>query len=109
MTDPATTPGSDARPAPVEGLAALSTEELRERAFSLARRRLDLSFFWDVIEHLPHSYNAETDGSVGSIGSVIDNIVETYQEFHGRGYGEEEPLLRAAFIDYIEKHGKKDR
>lgn len=102
MTDPA----AEAAPSPLE---SLSTEELRERAFALARKRLDLAFFWDVIEHLPHSYNAETDGSVGSIGSVIDNIVETYQEFHGRGYGEEEPLLRAAFVDYIEKHGKGSR
>lgn len=99
MTDPA----AEAAPSSLE---ALSTEELRERAFSIARRRLDLAFFWNVIEHLPHSFNAETDGSVGSIGSVIDNIVETFQEFHGHGYGEEEPLLRAAFIDYIGKHGK---
>ncbi|WP_285665491.1 hypothetical protein [Actinorhabdospora filicis] len=88
-------------------LETLSTEELRERAFKLARRRLDLGFFWDVIEHLPHSFNAETDGSPGSVGSIIDNIVESWQEFHGHGnYGEEEPLVRAAFIDYIEKHEK---
>ena len=88
-------------------LSSWTTEELRERAFELARHRLDLSFFWDVVEHLPHSFNAETDGSPGSIGSIIDNIAESWQEFHGHGsYGEEEPLLRAAFTDYIEKHDK---
>ena len=105
MTDPT---AAD-QPAAASPLESLTTEELRERAFAIARRRLDLAFFWDVIEHLPHSFNAVTDGSVGSIGSVIDNIVETFQEFHGRGYGEEEPLLRAAFVDYIEKHEKSAR
>jgi len=110
MTDPTAADPATPEDAPAASpLESLTTEELRERAFAIARRRLDLAFFWDVVEHLPHSFNAETDGSVGSIGSVIDNIVETYQEFHGRGYGEEEPLLRAAFVDYIEKHDKGAR
>lgn len=86
-------------------LDALSTEELRERAFALARRRHDVRFFWDVVRHLPHADDAEDlDASMGAYGASIDDAVALWREFDGQDLGEAEPLLRAAFIDYLLRH-----
>jgi hypothetical protein len=86
-------------------LDALPTEELRERAFALARQHHDIGFFWSVFKHLPDSDEAaELDGAPNSIGPTIDEAVALYRELEGHGYGDQEPLLRAAFIDYLQKH-----
>lgn len=85
-------------------LDALSTEELRERAFALARERMDVRFFWSVLGHLPNADEAEAlDGSPNAIGPTVDEAVALWREFTGHGYEEAEPLLRAAFIDYLIK------
>jgi hypothetical protein len=87
------------------GLTELSTEELRERAFALARRRRDVRFFWSLFQHLPTSDDAESlDGSPSAIGGTIDDAVELWRQFTGHGLGETEPLLRAAFVDYLTTH-----
>ncbi|MEV1286012.1 hypothetical protein [Micromonospora sp. NPDC049679] len=87
-------------------LDALSTEELRQRAFDLARERRDLRFFWSVVQHLPNADEAEVlDGSPNSVGPTIDEASALWREFTGHeGYAETEPLLRAAFIDYLLRH-----
>ena len=86
-------------------LDALPTEDLRERAFAVARQRHDLGFFWSVVKHLPDSDDAaELDGAPNSIGPTIEEAVALWRELTGHGYGETEPLLRAAFIDYLQKH-----
>ncbi|MEV0728714.1 hypothetical protein [Polymorphospora sp. NPDC050346] len=86
-------------------LDALPTEELRERAFATARENRDVAFFWSVLRHLPHADDAaELDGSPNSVGPTIDDAVALWREFTGHGYAESEPLLRAAFIDYLLKH-----
>jgi len=81
---------------------ALTTEELRERAFELARHRRDMSFFWSLFEHLP----AAEDGDDGALGlqSTVDDAVAVWKESTGGEYGDREPLIRAAFIDYLLKH-----
>jgi hypothetical protein len=87
-----------------EELDALSTEELRERAFALARERRDAGFFWSVLRHLPNADEAAAlDGSPNSVGPTIDEAVALWREFTGHGYEETAPLLRAAFIDYLLK------
>jgi hypothetical protein len=86
-------------------LDALSTEELRHRAFAAATKRRDVGFFWSVIRHLPHADDAEElDGSMGAFGASVDDAVGLFRELAGHGYGEAEPLLRAAFIDYLMTH-----
>ena len=85
-------------------LDALSTEELRERAFARARERHDVGFFWSVLRHLPHADDTESlDGSLGAYGASVDDAVALWREFTGHGYGDNEPLLRAAFLDYLLK------
>ena len=86
-------------------LDALPTEELRERAFAKAREQHDLGFFWSVFKHLPDSDEASSlDGAPNTIGPTIEEAVALLRELTGHGYGEQEPLLRAAFIDYLQKH-----
>jgi len=86
-------------------LDALSTEELRERAFTLARNHLDVGFFWSVLKHLPDAENAEDlDGAPNTVGPTIDEAFALFREFEGHDYGRDEPLLRAKFIDYLLKH-----
>ena len=86
-------------------LDKLSTEELREQAFSLARERRDVGFFWTVLRHLPNADEAAAlDGAPNSIGPIIDEANALWRELTGHGYEEAAPLLRAAFIDYLMKH-----
>src|SRR5882724_6121515 len=86
-------------------LDSLPTAELRERAFAVARRRRDLGFFWSVLKHLPDADEAaELDGAPNSIGPTVDEFVALWRELTGHGYGDQEPLLRAAFIDYLQKN-----
>lgn len=81
---------------------AMPTEELRRRAFAKGVARRDVAFFWSVLKHLPHADDAEElDGSLGSIAASVDDAVALWREFTGHGYGDSEPLLRAAFIDYL--------
>jgi hypothetical protein len=85
-------------------LDALSTEDLRERAFALARERHDVKFYWSVLRHLPDADEAAVlDGAPNSIGPTIDEAVALWRELEGRDLGEVEPLLRAAFIDYLSR------
>ncbi len=83
----------------------LSTEELRRRAFAQAIEHRDVGFFWSVLRHLPHAEETEElDASLGAVGASVDDAVALWREFTGHGeYGEAEPLLRAAFIDYLSK------
>ncbi|HEX5541101.1 MAG TPA: hypothetical protein VFX60_05995 [Micromonospora sp.] len=87
-----------------QDLDALPTEELRERAFTVAQDRRDVGFFWSVLRHLPNADEAAAlDGAPNSVGPTIDEAVALWRQLTGHGYGEFEPLLRAAFLDYLLK------
>ena len=81
-------------------LDALPTEELRERAFAKARKQLDLGFFWDLFTHLPSAPETE-ERELADIGAAIDDTVRLWREMTGHDYGDQEPLIRAKFIDYL--------
>jgi hypothetical protein len=83
-------------------LDVLPTEELQDRAFQLARERRDVGFFWSLFEHLPASETGD-DGSFG-LQSTVDDAVAAWKDTTDHEYGDEEPLVRAAFIDYLLKH-----
>ncbi len=83
-------------------LDALTTDELRQRAFEKAREDHDVGFFWDVIKHL-HSTRGlvSGDGSSGAVTGTIAEAVEIARELMGKDLGDDEPLLRARFLDYL--------
>jgi hypothetical protein len=86
-------------------LDALGTEELRERAFHRAWANKDFGFFVSVIRQLPAAVDAEDiDGSFGTVGASLADIVSLWYELKGHDYGAAEPLIRSAFIDYLMKH-----
>lgn len=83
-------------------LDQLSTEELRRRAFDKAQAGRDLHFFWDLTKHLRASRAlAAEDGSGGGITGTLAELVELARELLGRGLGDDEPLLRARFLEYL--------
>lgn len=84
-------------------LEHLSTDELRSRAFDKAEQAKDLGFFWDVIKHMRSSQAiAGEDGSSGAITGTITEAVHLVRELTGRApLGDDEPLLRAKFLDYL--------
>ena len=86
-----------------DALHLLSTDELRQRAFSKAEDAKDVGFFWDLVKHMRASQAiAGEDGSSGAITGSITELVHLVRELTGREpLGEDEPLLRARFLDYL--------
>jgi hypothetical protein len=83
-------------------LDALTTEELRHRAFEKARAAHDVGFFWDVVKHLRASHSlSQEDGSGGGLTGSISDAVEIVRELMGKDLGDDEPLLRARFAQYL--------
>ncbi len=84
-------------------LEALGTDELRHKAFNIAERQLDVGFFWDLVKHMRASQAiAGEDGSSGAITGSITELVHLLRELMGKApFGDDEPLLRARFLDYL--------
>jgi hypothetical protein len=84
-------------------LDAMSTDELREKAFAKAERKRDIGFVWDVIKHLRASGEfGSDDGSAGGLGESFHGLVDLVNELTGSYDPALEPLLRARFIDYLQ-------
>ena len=81
----------------------LSTDELRERALAKAEADHDRGFVWDRVKHTRGATAiAGEDGSAGGITGSISEAVHVYREIKGKEpLGEDEPLLRARFLDYL--------
>ncbi len=88
---------------PIDDLEALSTDELRRRAFDRAEHARDVRFVWEIATHLRGSRAiAGEDGSSGAITGSVAEAVHVVRELLGRApFGEDEPLLRARFLDYL--------
>ncbi len=87
---------------PFESLDELTTEQLRQRAFDKARAAHDRAFFWDLAKHLRGSRAiAAEDGSSGGITGTLAELVDLGREMLGKGLGDDEPLVRARFLDYL--------
>ena len=86
-------------------LEALTTEELRRKAFSTAERHLDVGFFYDLIKHLPASAEVARDDSFTSVSAGLSDVLELFREFRGDNLGDAEPMIRAKFVDYLSKKG----
>lgn len=85
-----------------DGLDDLPTEDLRRRAFDKARGAHDRAFFWDLAKHLRGARAiAAEDGSSGAITGTLAELVDMAREMSGKGFGEDEPLVRARMIDYL--------
>ena len=86
------------------GLEALSTDELRAKAFAVAERRVDVGFFWDLLKHLPAATELASDDSFAAPSAAISDLVELFRELGGHQVEAAEPLLRAKYVDYLVAH-----
>ena len=88
--------------APSDDLDDLTTEDLRQRAFDKARGGHDRAFFWDLAKHLRGARAiAGEDGSSGAITGTIAELVDLGREMLGKDLGDDEPLVRARFLEYL--------
>jgi len=86
-------------------LDQLPYPELRDRAFHRAERRLDVTFFLDLLAHTPAmGQMADEGGSLGEAGGSIIDSVKAAREAFTDDPGELEPLFRAVFVDYLTRH-----
>ncbi len=106
MTSPQDARPVDDRAPSLAELDALSTDELRERALAKAEDERDAGFVWDLVKHMRASRAiAAEDGSAGAIAGTISEAITIVQELRGKAsLGEDAPLLRARFLDYLQ-HG----
>lgn len=88
-------------------LEDLPFDELRQQAFHLAEKRLDIGFFSDLFSHMPGMVAIEGEGGdLGSIGGTFIETVRAVREMFGNAdfSPETEALLRARFATYIREH-----
>lgn len=83
----------------MEELERLSTEELRDRAFRVARRRLDVGFFWNLLETTPAAEAAA--GHEGEADADILSLSERVADAVNPDTPEEAEAFRPVYIDYL--------
>jgi hypothetical protein len=84
-------------------LEALSSQELHDLAVRHARRRLDVGFFWRLMQMLPAAEAAagrldEAEADVQRLSAHVDDITDS-------GRGEVAELLRPFYLEYLTQHG----
>lgn len=88
----------------------LPFDELRQKAFHVAEKHLDVGFFTDVFSHLPGMIAIEGEG--GDLGSTAGTFWETVRaakEMFGNGDDldpDAKALLTARFATYLREHEK---
>jgi len=86
----------------IEELGPLSTKELHDRAFRLARRRLDVRFFWNLLEAVPAAEAAA--GHLGEAEEDILRFAQRVEDLVRRDTTEEADAFRPIYIEYLLEH-----
>lgn len=96
--------GSDS----TQNLEDLPFDELRQRAFHLAERHLDVGFFASVFSHMPGMVAIQGEGGdLGSTGGTIIETVKAAREMFAKNPeldSDTEAMLRARFATYVREH-----
>ncbi len=87
-----------------EELERLSTKELQDRAFHVARRRLDVRFFWNLLEVAPAAEAAA--GHEGEAQADILSFSERVADIVNPDSAEEADAFRPIYIEYLAEHGE---
>lgn len=90
----------------IEELEQLSHEELHDRAFALARRRLDVGFFWNLLKAIPAAEAAaghldEAQNDIMSFAQRVDDMLHPDSP-------EEMEALRPIYVQYLLEHGRAE-
>jgi hypothetical protein len=85
-----------------EELEKLSTKDLQDRAFHLARRRLDVRFFWNLLEMTPAAEAAA--GHEGEAQADVLSLSERVADVVNPDSAEEAKAFRPIYIEYLVEH-----
>lgn len=85
-----------------EDLERLSTKELQDRAFKLARRRLDVRFFWNLLESAPAAEAAagHEDEAAVDVLSLSERVADVVNP----DTAEEADAFRPIYTEYLLEH-----
>jgi hypothetical protein len=86
----------------IDELEGLSTKELHDRAFGLARRRLDVRFFWNLLEAVPAAEAAA--GHPDEAEQDIRSLAERVRDLVHPDTTEESDAFRPVYIEYLLEH-----
>lgn len=81
-----------------------STEDLRERATELARKRWDVRFFWRLLRMIPAA-EAAAGNEEGSRASIAQASGFLYEALSAESDPKVHEALRPVYIDYLREHG----
>jgi hypothetical protein len=84
-------------------LDALPTDELRHRAFRLARERHDLKFFWGLMRMVPAADEAE--GRPDKLATEVEGVRTWLSDFLTPDH-ELLGAMRPVFLDYLTNHSE---
>ncbi len=89
-------------------LERLSSKDLHDRAMALARRRLDVSFLWDLLRTIPEAETAAGHEDRAEIDIV--RPLALLNDLFDADEGDLAEALRPFYLDYLEEHeGISDR
>jgi hypothetical protein len=86
----------------IEKLEGLTTQELRDRAFDLAKDRLDVRFFWRLLEAVPAAEAAA--GHIDEANEDILKLAQRVQDLVRPDTAEEADAFRPIYIEYLLEH-----
>ena len=86
----------------IEQLETLSTKELHDRAFRLARKRLDVRFFWNLLEAVPAAEAAA--GHLEEAKQDILSFAHRVEDMVNPDTTEEADAFRPLYVDYLLEH-----
>ena len=87
-----------------EELDALSSKELHDRATKLARHRLDVGFFWDLLKTIPAAEAAS--GNIGESIEDVNHIAAKVEDAFAADEGALADAMRPVYLDYLLEHEK---
>ncbi|MEX0991171.1 MAG: hypothetical protein WD004_02725 [Actinomycetota bacterium] len=80
----------------------LSSEELAERAMSLAKHRVDVGFFWSLLKAIPAAEAAA--GNVDEATMDVHSLMERVRDLLHADEGDLADALRPIYIEYLDEH-----
>jgi hypothetical protein len=84
-------------------LDKLSGEQLHDLAVRRAFKRLDLKFFWNLLEKLPLAEAGA--GDFDAANADLQSTIAHVDDLTNSGQGETAELLRPFYIDYLADDG----
>jgi hypothetical protein len=85
-----------------EELERLSTKDLHDLAFGLARRRLDVGFFWNLLKAVPAAEAAA--GHPDEAAQDILSLAQRVEDLVHPDTTEETDAFRPVYMEYLLEH-----